>query len=79
MRHWVVGDEPGEAEEVDGPHVVVCQAAPEGEGGERLPVVHVPFARVVAQDAVHHDALFALVEPAVAAPEPAPCLGGRGR
>lgn len=32
LRHRVVGDEPGEAEEVDGPHVVVCQAVPEGFG-----------------------------------------------
>ena len=79
LRHGVVWDEPGEAEEVDGPHVVVGQAAPEGAGRQRLPVVHVPFAGVVAQDAVHHDALLALVEPAVAAPEPAPRLRRRGR
>ena len=79
LRHGVVWDEPGEAEEVDGPHVVVAEAVPEGLGRQRLPVVHVAFAGVVAQDAVDHDALLALVEPAVAAAEPAPRLRGRRR
>ena len=78
LRHGVVWDEPGEAEEVDGPHVVVGEAVPEGARRERLPVVHVPLAGIVAQDAVHHDALLALVEPAVAAAEPAPRLRRRG-
>ena len=78
LRHGVVWDEPGEAEEVDGPHVVVGQAGPEGLGRQRLPVVHVAFAGVVAEDTVDHDALLALVEPAFLAAEPAPRLRGRG-
>ena len=77
LRHGVIGDEPGEAEEVDGPHVVVRQAVPERARRERLPIVHVAFARVVANDTVHHDEFLPLVEPAVLAAEPA--LGLRRR
>ena len=73
--HWVVWDQPGEAEEVDGPHVVVCEAVPERFRGQGLPVVHVAFAGVVAEDAVDHDGFLALAEPAFFAPEPAPGLG----
>ena len=76
-RHWIIRYQPRQAEEVDGPHVVVCQTVPEGFRRQRLAVVHVAFAGVVADDAVDHDVFFALAEPAFFASEPALGLGWR--
>ena len=78
LRHRVIRDEPGESEEVDGPHVVVGEAVPELAGGEGFTVVHVAFGGVVADNAVDHDVFFARVEPAVFSAEETFCLGRRG-
>ena len=79
LRHGIVGDEPGEAKQVNRPHVVVAQAVPERLGGERLPVMHIALAGVITQDAIHHNELLALGEPAILAAEAARGLSGRGR
>lgn len=79
LRHGVVGNQPGKAEEVDGPHVIIRQAVPECLGRQRLTVVHVALAGIVADDAINHDVLLALVEPAFFASESALGLRRRGR
>ena len=79
LRHWVVRNQPGKAEEVDGPHVVIRQAVPECLRRQRLTVVHVALAGIVADDTIDHDVLLALVEPAFFASKSALGLRRRGR
>ena len=55
LRDGFVGYEPGKTENVNGPHVIVPEGGPERRGRQRLPVVHIAFARVVADDAIDHD------------------------
>lgn len=43
-----------------------------------LPVVHVPFAGIIAQEPVDHDGLLTLGEPAVFAAEPVSRLARSG-
>lgn len=72
------GDHPCQAEDVDNPHVVVLQCFPEEFWCDRLAIVHAAFAGVVAENAVNHDLLLALIEPPLFTPEQACCLCWRG-
>lgn len=73
------GDEPGEADDVDGPHVVVFQTFPDHCETQSLPIMHVALGRVIAQDAIDHDLLLVLVEPPVFAAKFAGSLRRRRR
>lgn len=74
------GDRPGQAEDVERPHVVVAEGLPQQARREALPVVHAALGRVVTQDAVDHDLLLALGEPSVLAAEvPFRLRRGRGQ
>lgn len=59
------GDIPDETEEINGPHIVIADGLPEEFRGQGLTVVHGALAGIVTQNAVDHDLLLALVEPAV--------------
>lgn len=64
--------------DIDRPQIIVRDGFPQELPVNCLPIVHVPFGRVITENPVHHDDLLALVEPAPGA-VPGASLGGRRR
>ena len=59
---------------IDGPHVKVAERFPEERQGDRIPIGHIPFGRIITNGSITEDVLFSLGEPAIL---PEPTLGTR--
>lgn len=61
------------------PEIKIRKALPQKPERNRLSIVHITFARVVSDDAVHYDGLFPFVKPARLPAKPAGCLAWSAR